>query len=773
MTSQSRNLMKPGSLRTTARAVSYAPQHARSALALGLSASLMSPLAMAQDEELFELDTLQIEDRTLETNPYAEPGAPYKARTSGDARKVKPLADTPQTITVLTESQIEDSGKSDLKEILAAQPGITLGTGENGNAFGDRYVIRGHEARSDVFVDGLRDPGMTTRESFALEQVEVTKGPSSTFAGRGSTGGAVNGITKQASTGYAFNKLDVGAGTDDYRRITLDTNQPITDDVAMRVNLLHAYEEVPDRGPADRERNGAAVSGRYQATDKLDLVADYYFLSANDNPDLGSYVDRDSNPNDDIPVYVQNEDFLASDVQAFTFQAGYDFTDNVRLVNGTRYGTTENDYVVTGARGTNRAASDPDAPGAETISLSSHDGWQEVEYLANVTNLHWDTELAGQRHQWVFSTELSRNKVQNGGYNLTNTGDTNCVVSGRGGDSAGYCIVGPDGNTVSDIHNVIQRDISRGDQTTDYEIDTVSVSAMDTIDLTDRWILSLGVRADRFDYSNKVANRDGTTSNYEYSDTLWNGHTGLVYKLTDNGNVYATYSTSAEINGGESDVGGNCGYGGLCGSEDEVGNSKPEKAENIELGTKWDLFDDKLLLTAAVFQITKDDVMEGADYETTGTLNTGKNRVEGVEIGLSGNITDKLSTQFGAAVMDAEVLESQEPEDEGKTLANFADKSLYMLLRYQATPAFAFGGAATYSSEVFVGQPDSGASDFGVPSYTVYDLFASYQFTRDLSVRVNVNNVTDEDYYLTAYRSGAFAYIGDARNAHATVSYSF
>ena len=117
----------------------------------------------------------------------------------------------------------------------------------------------------------------------------------------------------------------MGAGTDDYRRITLDTNQPITDDVAVRVNLLHAYEEVPDRGPADRERNGAAVSGRYQATEKLDLVADYYFLSANDNPDLGSYVDRESNPNDDIPVYVQNEDFLASDVQAFTFQAGHDW----------------------------------------------------------------------------------------------------------------------------------------------------------------------------------------------------------------------------------------------------------------------------------------------------------------------------------------------------------------------------------------------------------------------------------------------------------------
>ena len=96
---------------------------------------------------------------------------------------------------MLTKAQIEDSGYTDLREILDAQPGITLGTGENGNAFGDRYIIRGQEARSDVFVDGLRDPGMSIRESFAVEQVEISKGPNSSFAGRGTSGGAINSIT--------------------------------------------------------------------------------------------------------------------------------------------------------------------------------------------------------------------------------------------------------------------------------------------------------------------------------------------------------------------------------------------------------------------------------------------------------------------------------------------------------------------------------------------------------------------------------------------------
>ncbi|SDS17051.1 catecholate siderophore receptor [Halopseudomonas xinjiangensis] len=744
---------------------------AHTALALSISAALCSPLAMAQEEETFELDTLQIEERTIDTNPYAEPGAPYKAKYSGDKRKVKPLAETPQTITVLTQTQIKDSGKDDLKEILAAQPGLTLGTGENGNAFGDRYIIRGHEARSDVFVDGLRDPGMTTRESFALEQVEITKGPSSTFAGRGSTGGAVNGVTKQASTEYSFNEIEGGVGTDDYRRATLDSNVALTDDIAVRLNLLHAYREIPDRGPADRERNGIALAGAWQATDKLDFKADYYYLDAKDTPDLGSYVDRATGkPNDDVPVYLQRGDFLESDVETFTFRVGYDFTTDLRLENAMRYGTTENGYVVTGARGNTDLIT-----GTPTIGLSTHQGWQEVDYFANITNLYWDKELAGKLNQFVFSTEYSKHDVLNGDYNTSNGATPNCVLPGRGGrTSPGYCIIDPNGNLVPNLRDFLQRSDERGASSSDYSIETVSVSLMDTIDLTDKWILAAGVRADHFEYTNDIFD-DGDVTRYEYSDTLWNGHLGLTYKINEYANVYATYSTAVEINGGESDVGGNCGYGGICGSPDTITQSEPEKSTNYEIGTKWNVFDEKLLLTAAAFHITKDDVMEsvGDDYETIGTYNTGKNRVHGVEVSAAGNLTENLSTVFGATVMNAKVLESYEEANEGGTLAQFADKSMYLQLRYQLTPALAVGTAATYRSEVYTGQPDSAASDLGVPSYTVYDAFATYDFTDNLSARLNVVNLTDEDYYFAAYRSGSFAYIGDRRNARVTLAYEF
>uniref|UniRef100_UPI00248F8433 TonB-dependent receptor n=1 Tax=Azonexus hydrophilus TaxID=418702 RepID=UPI00248F8433 len=272
MKRKARHVMVPASFRTNS------PSYTKTSIAIGISTAMLAPVSTIADEAAKETEmaTVTVVERVIDHNPYAEPDAPYKARISGDERRKRPLAETPATINVLTKTQIEDSGYTDLRDILDTQPGITLGTGENGNAFGDRYIIRGQEARSDVFVDGLRDPGMSIRESFAVEQVEVSKGPSSSFAGRGTAGGAINSITKQATTDYDFTKLSVGLGTDDHQRFTLDTNYALSDTVALRANLLYSYEEVPDRNPADRERKGVALSGLFKPSENLNVLLDYY-----------------------------------------------------------------------------------------------------------------------------------------------------------------------------------------------------------------------------------------------------------------------------------------------------------------------------------------------------------------------------------------------------------------------------------------------------------------------------------------------------------------
>ena len=707
----------------------------------------------------------------------------YRYDKSGDPRRLADLVDTPQTISVLTQDQIQESGKTDLKDILAAQAGVTLGTGENGNAFGDRYIIRGHEARSDVFVDGLRDPGMTTRESFATERVEITKGPSATFAGRGSSGGAVNSITKKASTSYNFGRVDASAGSDEHTRFTLDYNKTLTADSAVRVNGLIADEDKPGREDVERARTGAQLSYVIHPTDKLSFIGDVYYLDAEDRPDLGSYYDRDAgHPLEDIPVYAQHEDFLNSEVTTFTLRTEYELSDTLRFYNATRTGKTENEYITTGMSGTTRADTDPTAPGVDTLGLSTHQGWQDVDYITTQFNLFWDTPFLGFDHRLVFGFEYTDESVDNGTFDIGYGNPGNCLVSGRRGVSESYCITDGTGSLLDNISSLMDRDFERATADALYDIETYSLYVMDTVALTDDLDAFFGLRVDSYDYTNATSGRGGEEV-YAFSDDLFNGHLGLVYALTDAGNIYASYSTATNINGGESDLGANCGYGGLCGTPEQAAQADPEHVENLELGTKWMLFDEKLMANAALFRITKSDVHEsvGDAYSTLGTLNTGENRVQGIEFGISGDITEKLSVQASAAVMDSEIRESYNPQNIGLELSNFADKSFYLQLRYQPNERFAFGGDYSYQSKMYGGQPDTAAGfntetgDYSivVPSYQVVNLFGSYYASEQLTFRVNIGNVLDEEYWTAAYRSGAFMYIGDGRSLTGTVSYTF
>lgn len=712
-------------------------------LALAISSALIADVGA----EEVNLDPLLVEDTQISAydNPYAQPGVPYKAKKLSDSKRSRDIADTPATVTVLTKEAIEDSGKTELKDILSAQPGITLGTGEGGNSFGDRYVIRGYEARSDVFTDGLREPGLISRDTFALEQVEISKGPNSTFAGRGSTGGAVNSVTKKASLEEDFLDLSTGLGTDNYQRYTVDGNKLVAEDLAVRFNLLYAGKEVPDRAPADEQRMGGLLSTVYQASDDLKIAADYYHYQSDDTPDVGTYlVDGKPNGEQGYPG-IKGLDFLRSQADTVTLTIDNKLTDSVRLENKSRYGKTSNEYIMT----TKRANGDD-----RTFA-----GWQDNQYIGNQTNLIFDQEIAGRRHTIITGVELAQEKVQ---------GATTAFAQRIAGGA--YAI---------DFSNNTATKLGAA---TDYKLNTVSAYLMDTVTLNEDWELFAGLRYDYFQYDLWLAASSGRggvvpEKNYDFSDGLLNGHVGLVYSPWQQGNIYANWSSSANINGGEADSAGNCGYGGIC--TDEQGNyqsAEPEQSENLELGTKWNLMDEQLLLSAALFQITKDKVIEGGNdsYLTGGNLNTGKNRVEGVELGLSGNLTSRLTGQFGIALMDSETLASFNEENVGKPKANFAKESANLQLSYQLLPKLALGGNATYASEIYGGQPDAGASQtIRLDGYTVYDLFAHYQFNKKLALRGNIQNLTDEEYYTAIYRGGDIVYIGDARSANVTLNYKF
>lgn len=804
-----RNLLRPASLRS--------PGFGRrtAAAALGLTAALGAIPASAQQAEPdeVELDTLRIEDKAADVNLYTQPGAPYKANVSGDNRRVQPLAETPATITVVTQTQIQESGRNDLRAILDAQPGITVGTGENGNAFGDRYIIRGQEAKSDVFVDGLRDPGLQTRETFAVDQLEVTKGPSATFAGRGASGGAVNAISKQASSDYSFNAVDLTAGSDSHVRATIDSNWRLSDGLAVRGNLMFMREDVPDREPARRQRFGATFAAHAQLSERVSLLADFYHLTVRDRQDLGQAIANAASggqPLTDIPAYAQQEDFQNASVNVGTVRLRVEAFGDFRIENAARYGRTTNGYMNTAIARFTRGANDPVAPGATDYRLStSRAGWQDISFFADRLNLVGSFEALGMKHALVTGTEYTNYTVDNrfGSLNMSNTalsagtaagsgysyvvsGAPNCI-NGTGTVLNAWCITDGRGTVLDNAATLLGRTgITRSAlPATQWTVSTMAGYLMDTIAVTDWLTVSGGVRFDAFDFrlvSNNLTTGASNTD-YKYGGTLWSYNASVSLKPTDTGIVYFAWATGADVNGGESDVGTNCGYGGLCTATvngQVIYQGRPERSDNLELGTKWELLGKRLLLTAAAFQTTKKDVFEGGSnsYLATGSLNSGKLRVRGVELGVVGNVTDRLSGQISASLMQSKVLASViDPARVGRRISNFANNSFDAQLRYQLTDRLAVGGTMNYQDEMFAGQPDAAAAwntaantySIRIPGYTTYGAFISYKLSDHLTARVNAVNLTDKHYYVAAYQSGAFAYLGDGRTVRVTLSGKF
>lgn len=797
-------------------------------VALGVAVAAQAANAQTQPAEEVELGALKIEDRTADVNPYAEKGAPYKARVSGDERRVKPLADTPATITVLTQTQLQEAGRNDLRTVLASQPGITIGTGENGNAFGDRYIIRGQEAKSDVFVDGLRDPGLQSRETFAIEQLEITKGPSATFAGRGASGGAVNAITKQATTDYSFNAVDLSGGSDSALRATLDSNLRLSDRFAVRTNLLFSTENVPDRDPARRRRYGAAIALKGQLTDTVSAAMDYYHLTVRDRQDLGqaiANVTAGGAPFTDIPAYAQKEDFQNARVNVVTGKLRVDPFDGFSIENMARYGNTTNGYLNTSVSRFTRGVNDPAAAGATDYRINtSRAGWQRIDFFADRLNILGKFATGGIEHSLSAGIEYTTYTVKNrfgqltvapgaavtstatSGYAYAISGAPNCI-NGTGTVLNAYCLTDGAGNPLADRSGLLDRTgIVRSTlPSTIWKVETMAGYLMDSIDITPWLNLSGGARFDSYDYrleTNSVAT-GLRTADFRYSGTLWSYNAGLTVKPRENGMIYLAWATGADINGGESDTGTNCGYGGLCSATvngDVYYQAKPERSNNFEAGTKWELFDQRLLATAAVYQTVKRGVMEGLNgdsYVANGGLNSGRIRVRGIELGLAGNVTDRLSGQIVASFARSRVMKSLNPglqpaqlaagaTNVGKRLANFANNGVDALLRYQVTDRLALGGNVTCKSAMYGGQPDTaaayittvGSPYFGeysirIPGYTTFGAFVSYKVNDHLTARVNATNLTDKRYYVAAYRSGSFAYLGDGRTIRLTLSGKF
>ena len=225
---------------------------------------------------------------SADRNPYADAAAPYKVdHLQASGKFPEPLLNTPKTVTVVDKQVLQDENATNLKQAVLNTAGVTLGTGEGGNAFGDRFFVRGFDTRNDIFIDGIRDSGVSVRENFFTEQIEILRGPGSSFAGRGTTGGAINIVTKQATTQGNFYNMDTTFGTDATKRVTLDVNQVISPTLAFRAGGVFQDANVAGRDVTTDDRGGGFLAMIWKPADAVKVTTDYIHTDIHGIPDFG------------------------------------------------------------------------------------------------------------------------------------------------------------------------------------------------------------------------------------------------------------------------------------------------------------------------------------------------------------------------------------------------------------------------------------------------------------------------------------------------------
>lgn len=754
------------------------PQGLRTELFFGAIAALTSAstgvnYALADEKPPHETVIVTGERKT--DNPYADSKSPYRVKESASELLVESVQDTAKSIQILPKDLIDDMGISTFRDLFRTQPGITLGTGEGGNAFGDRIFVRGFDARNDVYIDGVRDPGVASREVFATQQIEILKGPSSTFGGRGTTGGAISLISKQPKA-YDVTSVETTIGTQDTKRVTIDTTKIINDEISVRLNLMGHDGGVAGRDHTYNKRFGAAFALLYKPSDTLKINADYYHLNTDYMPDWGFAWDAAIS----APINVRKENFYGLKYRDFgkTFSDVYtlnvekQFSENLSLRSIIRYGQTSNQYQVSAPGGgiivmtsaiKNAANTLTNANiGELAVRLSSPSRDQLTDYITNQTSIRTKFNTGALEHILVGGVEISREKTRMINYSFLECGSGTCTVLGGGNVPNVYqSLANPD------YYLPWPADGRQKSGQTNIKTDTKALYFIDSIHLGEKWIATIGARQDYFDTSRNAVSFNSTPAAAPVSSEsqFLSYNLGLVYKPVESVSLYTNYGTSKNPPCEQLDSTG-VEYGGCTASTNAI---DPIENRSFEIGGKFNVnghFD----VTGAFFAMDR----KGVPSVVSNILFLEKQSVQGVEFTASGNINKKLSLYSGFSMLETNTDESTNPNSQnlGKGFANVSEMSFSLTTKYQWNEKFAIGGTFISQSKKFGGTYSAGTNF--LDGFNRIDLMAQYELGKGKELRFNIQNLTDETYYDALYRSASpFVYVAPGRSASVTFDWHF
>lgn len=723
-----------------------------SAVVLALSApAVHAQVAESSSSKAVELDAVDVQAT--------------RVPTASTPKFTAPLIDTPRSVSVIPQAVIQETGATTLLEALRTVPGITFGAGEGGNPNGDRPFIRGFDSESSIFVDGVRSSGSQSRETFAVEQIEVTKGPSSAYTGRGSVGGSVNLVTKSAKQKNFING-SVAIGTDNYTRVTADINQTLGESAAFRIAAMSHQNDIPDRGGPENKRWGIAPSLSLGLGEDTTATIGYYHLDTDNIPDSGLPYNNPNNypAGSGRPIAVPHDtwyglfsrDFQRSKDDVGTIKIEHRFANSFILRNTSVWGKTSYDYLWT----------QPDD--SQGNFIVNNGIWRRANNrTSDTTSLTNQTDLSGQfttgsvLHNFSAGIEIANEKTDRDTYVLTPS-LTGAVANGA--CSRLYGVGAPSGYWCAPVVNPNPRDpwsgsIVRANNITRVDTDTRSAWFFDTAEITEHWLLNAGVRWDSFETESVT----GTAAPIQNDATFWNYQAGVVYKPSKSGSIYASWGTSSNPPG----VDAGDGADGIALTNNDL---KPERSKNIEIGTKWDLLDGTASLSAAIFRTEKNNARVAMGGRGSPQINAGKQRVDGVEISISGNLTDRWTIFAGYTYLDSELVETGPAgaASKGNQFPNTPKNSASLWTTFAVTPKLTVGGGAYYQDKVY---GDANNLKW-VPSYTRLDAMASYAVNRNLSLQLNVQNLTDKYYFDKAY-AAHYVTVAPGRSATLSLNVSF
>lgn len=646
-----------------------------------------------------------------------------------------PLVDVPQSLTIIGQEEIKLRGYGELGDLVRYTPGVNTSQGEGHR---DAIVFRGVRSTADFFIDGVRDDVQYYRPLYNLEQVEILRGPNAMLFGRGSTGGALNRVTKKAVIGTDAASADLSIDSFGAYNVATDINMAMSADSSLRINAFVETLE-NDRDYYDGDRFGINPTYRRAIDNQTTLDLSVELMDHERFIDRGIPTGSTGAPVDGLRDIVFGSASLnTQSLEATIFRGTLtrEFSDTMTGVFNVHYADYEKMYqnlYPSGYDGT-----------AGTVTL---DGYRDpTDRTHMIINGHITSQFTagGMSHTLLVGGEYIDTENENHRFNSQwSTSGSDKETFALPASGSRLDITTNSANAATTVN--FDQDLNNRTET---DITATSFFVQDQIAINDKLQVLLGARFDDFELTLRDTEDPAAVTSEDRNWDEVSPRFGLIYKPQSNVSLYASSSETFMPRSGEQ-------YKAV-----KAAALDPDEYENTEYGVKWDV-SDELTVTASMFEQEAETESSVAGEGFIQQL-----EVDGFELQVNGKISDRTSVSFGYSDMDGEA-------GDGGTAYEVPETMYSLFIDHQASERLSYGIGLTYQDESIIKQKSRKTKPQPyMPDYTRIDASLSYVMSDDTTVRVIIENLADEDYYPHSHATHQVS-VGDPTNAKISLSRKF